>query len=155
MTASKYRLGAEELIELGRGEASKEPRKPFFLGRVRLSDMEMGREGAVEYLAGKFRQEAGILERLSGTSTLADVVRRAPVIREAVAGVLVLGDAVTGNEAELSGDSRALFGGVLEVLEGSGTPQENGILLQAAAERLASGAPEGVKSSVKEILGVG
>lgn len=142
---------AEELIELGRGEISTNVevrRKPFFLGRVRLSDMA---EGAREYLGQKFRAELGVLERLSGQGTLPEAIRRTPVIREVAAEVLVLGGAVMKS---LGGGHAHALGHVLEALEGSGTAGESGALVQAAAERVSMGAPVHVKPGVDEILGV-
>lgn len=147
--SAKFRLGAEELIELGRGEASKEPQKPFFLGRVRLSD---AREGGLDYVGARFREELSVLERLSGSSTLPEAIRRAPIVREVVAETLVLGRATL--HALGAGQQHAL-GHVLEALEASGTPDENGALLEAAAARVAVGAPAQVRPEVEKILGVG
>lgn len=143
---------AEELIELGRGEISTNvevKRKPFFLGRVRLSDV---REGAQDYLGQKFQEELGVLERLSGSGTLPEAIRMAPVIREVAAEALVLGGAVMNG---LAGKATHALGHVLEALEGSGTPDQNGALLEAAARRVGAGSPVLVKPAVEEILGVG
>lgn len=146
MGTVRHRLGAEELIELGRGETSRPDRKPFFLGRVRLSE---GPEGAVLHLRGKFSEEMGVLERLSGAGTLDEAIRRSPVLREVAAETLVLGGAVMS--AGLSGMEHAL-GHVLGALEGSGTPEANGMLLEAAAVRVAEGSPVGVRPAVEGIL---
>jgi hypothetical protein len=141
---------AEELIELGRGEAlSRDVGKPFFLGRVRLSD---GREAAQDYLGQKFRDGLGVLDRLSGSGSLSEAIQKAGVIREVVAETLVLGGAIMKS---LGGHEAHALGHVLEALEGSGTEVENGALLETAAGRLVLGAPVQVKSAVEEILGVG
>ena len=93
-----------------------------------------------------------VLERLSGPSTLGEAIRRAPIVREVAAEALVLGGATM--KLGLSGMEHAM-GHVLEAMEASGTPDENGALLQAAAERLSENSPVQVKRSVEEALGVG
>jgi len=146
---TRYQLGAEELIELGRGETSPKPdRKPFFLGRVRLSD---GPEDAFSYLRERLGRELGLLERLMGPESLSGILRRAPALRDVAAQALVAGGAVL--PAALSGMGHAL-GHVLEAMEATGTPQENAGLLESAARRVAQEAPVQAKSSVEEILNV-
>ncbi|HXX92352.1 MAG TPA: hypothetical protein VEN81_01885 [Planctomycetota bacterium] len=146
---TRYQLGAEELIELGRGETSPRPdRKPFFLGRVRLSD---GREGASSYLQGRLNLQMGLLERLMGPESLPEVMRRAPALREVAARTLIAGGAVMPEG--LSGVGHAL-GHVLEAIEATGSPEENAGLVEAAARQVAGEAPAQMRSSVEEILNV-
>lgn len=148
--AVHHSLGAEELIELGRSRSENPDRKPFFLGRVRLGSP------AAEYLAGRFSEEKGLLERISGKpgsgAGLSGMVKTAPATREALARVLVLGGAMISEGMRSEGDA---LGSVLTALEGSGTPDDNGKLLEVAAEKIVFEAPPEVRESVAQVLKVG
>lgn len=168
------RLGAEELIELGRPlPLAIAARRPFFLGRAPRMATGIGQWEFLGDIAGWI---------VNGLSTLfttladwieiplkilsqgvdivfngaADLLRNIPVIGDLLAGVLVLGGAVITFALTIPGlvlrEVGNLLSGVAQALKGKNSDSENQDLIDGEKEEILSKAPADLKENVKAIL---
>lgn len=180
MTAGRYRLGAEELLELGRARAVRVERRPFLMGRARPMVANAGRPVEQAYFLDVLGSVAGFLvDGLSfALTTLGDLIDvplqilsqgvdiafngiagllgQIPIIGDILAQIVLLGGALIKFGLSIPGLAlRGLgnvLGGVAKALKGSGTEKENQEKVDGAKDKIVKDAPSAIKDNVKAIL---
>lgn len=174
MTALRYHLGAEELIELGSdgSRSASKHRKPFLSGRVvRLGISE---ENIIDTLAmvGKF-----VAERLSlaidtlsqilnvplgvisqsvdvASMVISDLLKKVPAIGNLLAEILVLGGALMKFGLSIPGlvlgGLACLLAGIAQAMDGRSDTQAQ---IDAAKQSILAQASEDLKDRVEKIIG--
>lgn len=180
--AVRHRLGAEELLELGRSSSEGAAgRRPFLAGRVRPEDLAKARSAARSayvldvlasaggFVAGELALALGALGSLAGAppeslargSDLAFVrtaglLRAAPTAADLVAQVLVLGGALARFGLSLPGIPLEGLGNLLagsaRALRASVPEAEAQALVDGAKADVSGRAPEGVEGDVRALL---
>lgn len=174
MSALRYQLGAEELIELG-SDGSKvllKNRKPFLAGRiVRLGQPE---ENILDTLAmvGKFVADRlslaldtlsqilnvplGVISQSTDVASLviSDLVKKVPSIGNLLAEILLLGGALMKFGLSIPGlvlgGLGCLLAGIAQAMDGRPDTQAQ---LDAARQSLLNQASEDLKDRVEKIIG--
>jgi len=179
VTAGRYRLGAEELLELGRARATPADRRPFLMGRARPM-MANERPSEQVYIFDILGSVAGFLaDGLSfAFTTLGDLIdiplqilsqgvdiafngiagllQQIPIVGDLLAQIVVLGGSLIKFALSIPGlvlrGLGNILGGVAKALKGSGTEKENQEKVDGAKDKIVDGAPSALKDNVKAIL---
>lgn len=179
MSHVRYRLGAEELLELGRVESPRVDRTPFLAGRVRVHNDWLG-QGEQVYILDILGSVAGFLaEGLSFALTtlgnlldvplqilsqgvdivfnsIANVFSGIPILGDLLAKVVVLGGSLIKFGLSIPGlllrGLGNILGGVAKWLKGSGSEQGNQQKVDEAKEDITGRAPDPIKDTVKAVL---
>jgi hypothetical protein len=173
ITMPSYRLGAEELVELGRARnAEAQGRRPFF--QSRLSGRAMGDILDVVKSVGGFIS-SGLGFALNTLGDLLDVplgilsqgvditfngvvglLENIPIIGDLLAEIMVLGGAVI--KFALSVPGLVLHGvgnilsGIGKALSAKNSASENEKKVKEAKDNIVNKAPAGAKEKVREVL---
>jgi len=177
ITMPSYRLGAEELIELGRAKnAHNAGRQPFFSTRPRLSGaqrmgiaVDLAKEGmafisgqlafAINTLADVTGVPAGIMSRGSDITlnAVSDLLEKVPAIGDLLAEILVLGGAATKSRILVPGLAPIELGNILsgvgKALGAKNTTADVARKISDAQDRVVQKAPAGSRDAVRQILG--
>lgn len=180
MKMPSYRLGAEELVELGRAKnIQNAARQPFFTnrprlgsGRYRLNDIQASPDGikaAAEYISGCLIRSLATLSGLVGVpvSTLSqgagitaaaasDLLENVPVMGDLLAQILVLGVVATGYAIAVPGLTPEglanILGGVAKVLSAQATMVDIGQKTEVAQQEISQQAPVELNGAVRRVL---
>ncbi len=174
MTAVRYQLGAEELIELG-NDGSKvilKNRKPFLAGRIsRLGAQEedildsLAESG--KFMADRLSEALNTLTRIMKTGlgsiaqsadvaelTVSDLLKKVPAIGDLLAQILLLGGALVKFGLSIPGLALGALGNVLagiaRAMNGSANAQDE---LDRARQTIIDQAPADLKDRIEKILG--
>jgi hypothetical protein len=177
-----YRLGAEELLELGR--RAKDPRapgrSPFLAGRMRMAQQGAAAEPEKVYILDVLGNVAGwIAQGLSfAFNTLGDLVniplnilsqgvdvtfngvagllKNIPVIGDLLAQILVLGGSLVKFGLSIPGLALHglgnVMGGIAKALKGSGDESQNQKKVDDAKKNIVDQAPAALKKNVQTVL---
>jgi hypothetical protein len=149
---TRYCLGAEELVELGKPIPFEVAgRKPFLAGRARLGVRE-----TEAFLKGEFSRDLGLLSNVAGVPAglmaagaefaaghALGLARNAPSL-----GKLIVETALLAANRKAT----QLAAGLAGVLKRVFSESENRSMAEEAADRIASRAPAGMAQSVKAAL---
>lgn len=170
-----HRLGAEELLELGRPlPLHIVSRQPFFMGRApRSPGAELGQFEFLGNVAGFLID--GISWALTNLGNLldvplkiltqgidlvfngmADLLRNIPIVGDILAGIVVLGGAILKFGLSIPGmvlrEAGNLLGGIAKALKTEKSDAETQKDIDGAKKDIVSKAPDNTKEYVKAIL---
>lgn len=172
ITMPAYRLGAEELVELGSARKIQNAgRQPFFANRPRMSGaLRMGDvAGAGAFLNERLTLDLGTLAALVDVplsalsqgsditwNSVADLLENVPTIGGLLAEITVLGDVAVKFSASVPGLTAQglgnILGGIAKALSAQGATADNAKRNEAAKDNLVNGAPAGKQDAVRGVL---